>query len=115
MRWKQRQPPNTPQPKMSKKPMSSAIIARRAVGFHASHPGFPNSNENMGSEKVGTIKLECKIHTSWLSYLGPNIFDLDKYIKSKNAKKVRPGFSYASNTNDNWETPESLREKIEKL
>ena len=43
------------------------------------------------------------------------IFDLDKYIKSKNAIKVRPGFSYASNTNDNWETPESLREKIKKL
>jgi len=43
------------------------------------------------------------------------IFDLDNYIKSKNALKVKSGFSYASNTNDNWETPESLREKINKL
>ena len=43
------------------------------------------------------------------------IFDLGNYIKSKNALKVKSGFSYASNTNDNWETPESLREKINKL
>ena len=43
------------------------------------------------------------------------IFNLEDYIKSKKALKVKTGFSYASNTNDHWETPESLREKINKL
>jgi len=43
------------------------------------------------------------------------IFNLEDYIKSKKALKVKMGFSYASNTNDNWETPESLREKINKF
>lgn len=36
----------------------------------------------------------------------------EDYIRHYNAKKVALGFKYNSGTNDNWETVESLREKI---
>lgn len=39
-------------------------------------------------------------------------FDLDEYIRHFSAQKVRPGFYYNSNDNSEWETVESLREKI---
>jgi len=41
----------------------------------------------------------------------PN-WDLDKYITTFNASKVKEGFHYNSNENSIWETPESLRELI---
>ena len=41
----------------------------------------------------------------------PN-WDLAKYITAFNAVKVPEGFEYNSNQNDQWETPESLRELI---
>lgn len=43
----------------------------------------------------------------------PN-WDLSKYISEFNAVKVPEGFEYNSNQNDEWETPESLRELIRK-
>ena len=36
----------------------------------------------------------------------------EDYIRHYNAKKVALGFKYNSGTNDNWETVESLIEKI---
>jgi UDP-N-acetylglucosamine 4,6-dehydratase (inverting) len=39
-------------------------------------------------------------------------FDLEKFIKDCNAKKVEPGFTYNSGTNTEWETIDSLRKKI---
>ncbi len=42
------------------------------------------------------------------------IFDLQKFIKETNAKKVPEGFSYNSGNNDKWETVESMRELIRK-
>ena len=39
----------------------------------------------------------------------------DDYIKHHNAKPVPEGFHYSSDNNDEWETVESLREKIAKL
>lgn len=42
------------------------------------------------------------------------IFDLEKFIKEKNAKKVPDGFSYNSGENSEWETVESMRELIKK-
>jgi len=39
----------------------------------------------------------------------------EDYISHYNAKPVPEGFSYSSNTNEMWETIESLREKISKL
>ena len=40
------------------------------------------------------------------------IFDLDAFIKEKNAKKVKNGFSYNSENNTQWETVESMRNLI---
>lgn len=39
-------------------------------------------------------------------------FDLNEYIRHFSAEKVRPGFYYTSNDNTEWETVDSLREKI---
>lgn len=39
-------------------------------------------------------------------------WSLDKYISHFNAKKVDEGFSYNSGENNNWETVDSLRNKI---
>jgi UDP-N-acetylglucosamine 4,6-dehydratase (inverting) len=39
-------------------------------------------------------------------------WDIDSFISTFNAKKVAPGFSYSSGLNEEWETPESLRELI---
>lgn len=42
------------------------------------------------------------------------MFNLDDFIAHFNAKKVPEGFCYNSETNDEWETIESLREQIKK-
>lgn len=39
-------------------------------------------------------------------------FDLDDYVKHFNAKKVPAGFYYNSGNNEDWETVETMREKI---
>lgn len=39
----------------------------------------------------------------------------EEYLKHHNAKFVEQGFYYASNTNDEWDTVESLREKFAKV
>jgi UDP-N-acetylglucosamine 4,6-dehydratase len=41
-------------------------------------------------------------------------FSLEDWIQNKNAKKVEEGFSYNSGANTNWETVDTLREKIYK-
>ena len=43
------------------------------------------------------------------------VWDLQEYIKSKNAKIVEPGFRYNSGENSEWETVESLRKLIKEL
>lgn len=40
------------------------------------------------------------------------IFKLDDFVKKYNAKKVPEGFAYNSETNDQWETVESMRSLI---
>jgi UDP-N-acetylglucosamine 4,6-dehydratase/5-epimerase len=40
------------------------------------------------------------------------LFELNKFIKTFNAKKVKEGFSYNSGENEQWETVASLRELI---
>ncbi len=42
------------------------------------------------------------------------IFEIEKYVNHFKAKKLAHGFSYDSNTNDQWETVESLRGLIRK-
>ena len=42
------------------------------------------------------------------------IWDLEKFIKNFNAKKVEPNFSYNSNNNSEWETVDSLIKLIKK-
>jgi UDP-N-acetylglucosamine 4,6-dehydratase (inverting) len=44
----------------------------------------------------------------------PSGFDFDKYLKHYDARMITPGFKYNSGTNTQWETVESLREKIKK-
>jgi UDP-N-acetylglucosamine 4,6-dehydratase (inverting) len=44
----------------------------------------------------------------------PSGSDFDKYLKHYNAQFVTPGFRYNSGTNTQWETVETLREKIKK-
>ncbi|MDR0603817.1 MAG: UDP-N-acetylglucosamine 4,6-dehydratase (inverting) [Bacteroidales bacterium] len=44
----------------------------------------------------------------------PSGVEFDKYLTHYNAKMVSPGFKYNSGTNSQWETVESLREKIKK-
>ena len=39
-------------------------------------------------------------------------WDINSFINTFNATKVKPGFSYSSGLNDLWETPESLEELI---
>ena len=39
-------------------------------------------------------------------------WDLQEYISANNAKRVDEGFSYNSGANEEWESVESLREKI---
>ena len=41
-------------------------------------------------------------------------FDLNKFIQSKNAKKVVQGFSYNSGSNTEWETEKSMKDLIQK-
>jgi FlaA1/EpsC-like NDP-sugar epimerase len=41
----------------------------------------------------------------------PN-FNLEDYIKTKNAQKVKDGFVYNSGTNTEWLSPEDLRRLI---
>lgn len=41
-------------------------------------------------------------------------FSLEEFVKKNNAKKVEQGFQYNSGQNTEWETVESLREKIRK-
>lgn len=41
-------------------------------------------------------------------------FSLEEFVKKNNAKKVEQGFQYNSGQNTDWETVESLREKIRK-
>ena len=36
----------------------------------------------------------------------------EEYIKQYGAKPVKEGFHYSSDTNDTWETVESIKEKI---
>ena len=45
-------------------------------------------------------------------YTEEDAWDVNDYINATNGKKVPEGFSYNSGSNDNWETVESLREKI---
>ncbi len=40
------------------------------------------------------------------------IWNVDEFVKHFNAEKVAEGFSYSSDTNEMWETPESLRSLI---
>lgn len=40
------------------------------------------------------------------------VFDLEKFVKEKNAKKVPEGFSYNSKDNTEWESIESMRNLI---
>lgn len=40
------------------------------------------------------------------------VWRLDDYMKTKNAKKVEPGFKYNSGTNDDWLTVEEIRTLI---
>jgi UDP-N-acetylglucosamine 4,6-dehydratase/5-epimerase len=42
------------------------------------------------------------------------IFDINDFINKYKAKKVSPGFSYDSSTNEYWETVESMRTLIKK-
>ncbi|MDB4434760.1 UDP-N-acetylglucosamine 4,6-dehydratase (inverting) [Akkermansiaceae bacterium] len=42
-------------------------------------------------------------------------WDIDEFKKIHNAKQVEEGFSYNSGSNEDWETVESLREKIKHL
>jgi UDP-N-acetylglucosamine 4,6-dehydratase (inverting) len=44
----------------------------------------------------------------------PSAADFDKYLKHFNARMLTPGFRYNSGTNTDWETVETLREKIKK-
>ena len=39
-------------------------------------------------------------------------WEIDKFINEFSAKKVKPGFSYNSGTNDNWESVSSLKKLI---
>lgn len=42
-------------------------------------------------------------------------FNREEFLLKTNAKKVEPGFSYASNTNTEWETIDSLQQKMKQL
>jgi FlaA1/EpsC-like NDP-sugar epimerase len=44
----------------------------------------------------------------------PSVANFDKYLKHFNARMLTPGFKYNSGTNTDWETVETLREKIKK-
>jgi UDP-N-acetylglucosamine 4,6-dehydratase (inverting) len=44
----------------------------------------------------------------------PTAADFDKYLKHFNARMLTPGFKYNSGTNTEWETVETLREKIKR-
>ena len=45
----------------------------------------------------------------------PSGTNFDKYLKHYNAKMIMPGFKYNSGENSEWETVETLREKIVKF
>jgi len=45
----------------------------------------------------------------------PAGFNVDKFMNYYNAKMVTPGFKYNSGTNTQWETVESMREKIKRF
>jgi FlaA1/EpsC-like NDP-sugar epimerase len=44
----------------------------------------------------------------------PSGTNFDKYLKHYNAQMITPNFKYNSGTNTDWETVESMREKIKK-
>ena len=39
----------------------------------------------------------------------------EDFMRHHNAKLVPDGFHYSSDTNDRWETPETMREKIKQF
>tara|TARA_B100000073_G_C23300938_1_gene398609 strand:- start:55 stop:534 length:480 start_codon:yes stop_codon:yes gene_type:complete len=85
---------------------------------------------NKCEKKIVGIRPGEKIHEEMItpsdSY---NTYDIDKYyvilpvvtkwsidefVNEFSAKKVKPGFSYNSGTNDRWESVSSLKELIKK-
>ena len=69
-------------------------------------------HEEMITESDSYNTIEFDRYYAILPSGAPNV---EKYLNHYNARFVEPGFKYNSGTNTEWETIESIREKIKKI
>jgi UDP-N-acetylglucosamine 4,6-dehydratase (inverting) len=89
--------------------LAKAIAPNAGIEYVGIRPG-EKLHEEMITESDSYNTIEFGKYYAIL----PSGVDSDKYLKHYNAKMITPGFQYNSGTNTQWETVETLREKIKK-
>jgi UDP-N-acetylglucosamine 4,6-dehydratase (inverting) len=89
--------------------LAKAIAPDAKIEYVGIRPG-EKLHEEMITESDSYNTIEFDKYYAIL----PSGVDFDKYLKHYKAKMVTPGFKYNSGTNAQWETVETLREKIKK-
>jgi FlaA1/EpsC-like NDP-sugar epimerase len=67
------------------------------------HEEMITAADSLNTYDLGKYYVILPTKVSW---------DLDKYMEANNGQKVPEGFRYNSGENSDWETVDSLREKI---
>lgn len=89
--------------------VAKAIAPKARLEYIGIRPG-EKLHEEMITESDSYNTIEFDKYYAIL----PTGIDKEKYLKHYNAKEVPQGFRYNSGTNTDWETVESMREKIKK-
>ncbi|MDR0560031.1 MAG: UDP-N-acetylglucosamine 4,6-dehydratase (inverting) [Prevotellaceae bacterium] len=89
--------------------VANAIAPNAKIEYVGIRPG-EKLHEEMITESDSFNTIEFDRYYAIL----PSDVDKDLYLKHFNAKEVPQGFKYNSGTNTQWETVETLREKIKK-
>ena len=90
--------------------VAKAIAPNAQLKYIGIRPGEKLHEEMITeSDSYNTIEFD-----RYYAILPSGAPDIEKYLKHYNAKFVEPGFRYNSGTNTEWETIESMQEKIKK-
>ncbi len=89
--------------------LAKAIAPQATLDYVGIRPG-EKLHEEMITESDSYNTIEFDRYYAIL----PSGVDVEKYLKHYHAKMIPPGFKYNSGANTEWETVESLREKIKK-
>ena len=89
--------------------VAKAIAPEARIEYVGIRPG-EKLHEEMITESDSYNTIEFDKYYAIL----PTDVDKQKYLEHYQAWKVQPGFKYNSGTNSEWETVESMREKIKK-